>query len=244
LVYSNNRNIIGGIKMDIFSDILHVFSGFDKYLLEAYQKVSSIFTVAMVGINYVLFPDKAYIPAAIALGGAMICDILTKYYALQKTNGGLVNAIKIGVIKSAKFWEGTKKKLISTFIIMILCGLSVRVAPVASIAVLLSTVAYSIMFLRESQSCVENLIEAGHTDLTWFLFFLKKKQTTVLEGATSEYSSSSDDGKGNTSSDSKKNTDDGKGNTTENSSSSTSTNDGQGNTSESSTTTKSSESTI
>nr|WP_277603135.1 phage holin family protein [Brevibacillus sp. SYP-B805] len=132
-------------------------------------------------VNYVLFPDDAFVPASIAVGSAMLLDIITKYYAVCVNNGGFREALRTRKLSSASLWKGTQRKLISYLVIMVLCGLSVRVTMLTSVAVFIATVAYSIMFLRESQSVIENLIDAGHEDLEWFLFFLKRKQSKVLE---------------------------------------------------------------
>lgn len=149
------------------------------YFWGAVQKVRPFFVLLLTGINYVLFPDNSYVPAAIGVYGALLLDIICKYYALSRPHGGFFKALKAGVIRSERFWSGTKKKLIDLLVVMILCGLSVRVAPVGAIAVVLSNVAYSIMFLREGQSCIENLIDAGH-DLQWLLILVKKKQKDML----------------------------------------------------------------
>lgn len=162
-------------------DITEMFGSLAEYLYKAILAVKPTW-VALVSIaNYVLFPDDAYIPASIALVSALVLDILTKYYSISVQNGGLKNAIKTRKISSSSLWIGTQRKIISYLVIMVLCGLSVRVTMLTSVAVFLSTVAYSIMFLRESQSCVENLIDAGHEDLEWLLFWLKRKQDKVLE---------------------------------------------------------------
>lgn len=165
------------MKEEFIKIVIEMF----EYLVGAVQKVKPFFVFLVTIINYVLFPDKSYIPSAIALGGALILDIITKYYALQKPYKGLMNAIKAGAICSERFWNGTKKKIISYLVVMILCGLSVRVTQIALLSTVISTVAYSIMFLREAQSCIENLIAAGHEDLSWFLLILKRKQKTILE---------------------------------------------------------------
>lgn len=151
------------------------------YLTKAVQTVSPLWVGFTSLVSYVIFPDEAYIPAVIALTSAMALDIITKYYSVGAQNGGLRNAIRTKKLTSNSLWKGTQKKIISYLVIMILCGLSVRVTMLTSVAVFLSTVAYSVMFLRESQSVIENLIDAGHDDLQWLLFWLKKKENKVLE---------------------------------------------------------------
>lgn len=153
----------------------------EQYFSKAFDSVKPIWAFFVVAANYILFPDAAYIPAAGALGGAVILDIITKYYALGKRNGGILAAFRTHKINSESFWEGTKIKLFSYLSIMILAGLSVRVTMLDKVAVFLATVAYSIMFLRESQSVMENLIDAGATWLEPLLNWTKRKQEKVLD---------------------------------------------------------------
>lgn len=158
------------ITFDVFS-----------YLVDAWRAVHPLWVAIVSIVSYILFPDDAYIPATIAVGVALGLDILTKYYAIAVNNGGIKKAFKEGKISSNKLWQGTYRKIISYLVVMILCGLSVRVTMLTSVAVFLSTIAYSVMFLREAQSVLENLVEAGHEDLEWFLFFVRKKKKEVLE---------------------------------------------------------------
>jgi len=164
----------------MFNEIIEIIFGVCDYMCNAFDKIRPTLVGIWIIICYVVFPDKAYLPAAAGLGGAIVMDTLTKYYALAEQNGGLRKAWTTGVIKSRTCWEGTKKKLISCMSVMILCGLSIRVAPVAGVAVFLSSVAYSYMFFRECQSCAENLRDAGIKDLGWFIQLLQKNQKKIM----------------------------------------------------------------
>lgn len=159
-----------------------------EYVEKLFVGLKPLLALIWTGIAYVLFPDTIFITAACAVGGAMIIDIITKYYALRKPFGSVFKAIKAGRISSDKFFHGTKKKIISFLVLMILCGLSYRVSPISGVAVFLGSFVYSVMFLRECQSILENLIEAGHDDLKWLLPVIKKKQAVILEkeGVTDE----------------------------------------------------------
>lgn len=152
-----------------------------NYLLSAYKKVEGALVIIWTAINYVLFPDKAFVSAALSVAGAMIMDIITKYYALSKPYKSFWKAFKAKVINSNTFFEGTKKKLISFLVLMILCGLLVRALPFRDVAVFFGTLVYSIMFVREFQSCIENLIDAGHTELNWLISILKKKEKDLID---------------------------------------------------------------
>lgn len=168
------------------SEIVKVFlAGYmdevGAYMEKALEMTSVVLATLCTVISYILFPTDAYIPAVIALSCAVVLDIITKYYALSVTNGGLRNALQTKAISSNKLWTGTQRKLVSYLVIMVLCGLSVRVTTLTDVAVFLSTSAFSIMFLREAQSCVENLVDAGNTDLMWVSSLLKRKREEVKE---------------------------------------------------------------
>ena len=165
------------------SVIQELYEGYE-YIAGAFTKVKPMLSLALSviwsGISYILFPNESYLTAACAVGGVMILDVITKYYALKKPYGSVYEAIKAGAIKSDSFFQGTKKKLISFLTLMILCGLSVRVVPIGGIAVFAGSIVYSVMFLRECQSCIENLIAGGNNDLEWLLPLLRKKERNLL----------------------------------------------------------------
>jgi len=131
-------------------------------------------------ISYIMFPDKAYETAALAVGATILLDIITKYIALSHQSHGFRNAVRERRIFSKTLWEGTKIKLVSYLIIAILAGLSYRVTMLAQLSVFLATVVYSVIFLREAQSIIENLIDAG-ADLKWLLVWTRKKEQQILE---------------------------------------------------------------
>ncbi|ALS22330.1 phage holin family protein [Paenibacillus naphthalenovorans] len=151
------------------------------YICKTFIYVKPLFVIISTGISYILFPHESYVPAAIALIGALILDVVTKYYSVGALNGGIKNAIKTKKLTSESLWRGTKRKIISVLVIMILCGLSYRLSPLDAVGILFTTVCYTFMFWREAQSIVENLIDAGHEDLEWLLFLVKKKQKEVLD---------------------------------------------------------------
>ena len=145
-----------------------------------------VFAVSVSSIVGIIFPDQALIAAAKAVFIVLILDLLTKYYAKAHKcrNGrnifiGLINAIKQGELKSATLWRGSARKIVSYLFIMILVGLSYKFGAFQGLASAFSIVAYALMFLRESQSIIENLIDAGHTELKWLLGFIKKRRAIL-----------------------------------------------------------------
>lgn len=131
-------------------------------------------------INYIMFPDKAYETAAMAVGIAMLLDILSRFMALSHEANGYRNAVKTRKIYSQTLWIKTRIKLISYLIIAILAGLAYRVSYLAEVGVFFGTVVYSVIFLREAQSILENLSDAG-ADVGWLIRWTKKKQEKILD---------------------------------------------------------------
>lgn len=142
-------------------------------------------------LSYIMFPNKAYETAALAVGGAILLDIFTKYIALSYQSNGFKKAVKQRKIFSKTLWEGTRIKLVSYLVIAILAGLSYRVTMLTQVSVFLATVVYSVIFLREAQSIIENLIDAG-ADLKWLLIWTKRKQEQILESKLEEKVNGSD----------------------------------------------------
>src|SRR6056297_1598550 len=98
-----------------------------EYLEKTIDGAKPVWAFFITLINYILFPDQAFKTAAMAVGAAIILDILTKYMALSEQEGGMKKAFKKKIINSNRLWEGTKIKLFSYLIVFILAGLSYRV---------------------------------------------------------------------------------------------------------------------
>ena len=136
------------------------------------------------------FPETQYLCGAAAVLGVMILDLLTKLFALSRTSGGLVKACRAHVINSHSFGKGTFDKLIVFGIMMITCGLAYRLTIISSIAVWFTNVVFTLMFLRDVLSVVENLMEAGVEGLGLFKKVVSKKLDDFCETTTNTTSSS------------------------------------------------------
>lgn len=146
----------------------------------AFESVQPIWAVLLSATMYVMFPEQAYLTAFCAVLGVMVLDIITKYYSIGCQNGGLWNSIKLRKINSNSMWTGTSRKIFSYLIIFIMVGLSYRVSPVAGVTTFLGTVVYAVLFLRECQSILENLDDAG-SDVGWLLVIVKKRRNKILK---------------------------------------------------------------
>jgi len=151
-----------------------------EYLQKAFDSVEPFRVLATSAVMYVLFPESAYLTAFCAVLGVMILDILTKYRAIAKNNGGLWKSIKSGKLNSHRMWEGTSHKIFDYLVIFIMVGLSYRVSPLEAAVTYLGTTVYLVIFFRECQSVVENLVEAG-SDYAWLLNIIKKRKKKVLD---------------------------------------------------------------
>ncbi|MDF2889799.1 MAG: hypothetical protein K0R80_166 [Clostridia bacterium] len=152
---------------------------FQHFVRQLWDNVSPILACIWAFFFWMMFPDAAYIPAAIAVGIAIGLDLFTKLYALARKNGGYLKAIDKHIIKSDTLWRKTSIKLYSYLVIFILAGLSARVTPLEIVGVGVATFAYSVIFIRELQSNAENLIEAGADWLRPFLSWTKQKEKDI-----------------------------------------------------------------
>jgi len=132
-------------------------------------------SAVFVAIWDYIFPNAEYLNSAIAVIIAMGLDVLTKLYALSKTNGGLICAFKRHVINSHSFMRGTLQKMVIFMIVLILCGAGYRLFPSEGIATTVTQTACIAMFLRDALSVLENLSDAGLQGLGIFKKIFKKK---------------------------------------------------------------------
>lgn len=153
---------------------------FYDYAAKALTGCKPIVAFIMTGLYYLLFPDSAFATAAYAVGICMFIDIVTKYVALSTKAGGYIKAVKTCKIRSSALWHGTRIKIYSYLVVAILVGLSYRVVQLEQLSIFFGSFVYSILFLRETQSIVENLIDAG-APLRWLLLWTKRKQKQILE---------------------------------------------------------------
>ncbi|SCG82728.1 hypothetical protein DW1_1155 [Proteiniborus sp. DW1] len=151
-----------------------------SYIDRAFTGIKPFLGLIFSWIGYIIFPEKVYFLSLMAVLGASFLDIITKSISICKIHGGYKNAIKEKKLFSKSLWKGTQIKIISYLFISILTGLSYRVIYLKEAGILLASFVYSVMFMREFQSNVENLIEAG-ADLHWLLLFSRKKNKELMK---------------------------------------------------------------
>ncbi|HUV85122.1 MAG TPA: hypothetical protein VMV86_05385 [Methanosarcinales archaeon] len=152
-----------------------------QFVQKVWRSADPVLAVIGAGICWVMFPNDTYLYAAIAVGIASLVDLITKYFVLSINNGGYRKATKLKIINSDTLWRKTKVKIVSYLSIAIMTGLSIRVAPVELLANGLATFVYFIIFIREFQSVIENLSDAGYSNAQPLLFWLRKKEKDILD---------------------------------------------------------------
>lgn len=150
------------------------------YLEKAFTGAKPLLGALLGFCTYIMFPDRAYLLSLVAVLAASFMDILTKMYSIVIKNNGYKNAVKNKLLFSKTLWRGTERKIIAYLTIAILTGLSYRVIYLKEAGIILASFVYSVMFMREFQSNIENLIEAG-ADLHWLLLFSKKKNKDLMK---------------------------------------------------------------
>lgn len=151
-----------------------------EYIEKAFSGAKPFLGAVLAFFTYVCFPDKTFLIAICAVIGASFLDIVTKSISITKNNGGFVNAIKTHKLFSKTLWTGTVTKIYAYTIVCILTGLAYRVIFLKEAGIILGSFVYSVMFMREFQSNIENLVEAG-ADLRWLLLFAKKKNKDLMK---------------------------------------------------------------
>lgn len=151
-----------------------------EYLSRAFTGKKPLIGAILGVLGTTLFPIPFYRTSFIAVMIAALCDAITKNYAICKKYGGYKNSVKLKKVFSKTLWKGTEVKLVSYLTIALLTGLSYNVVYLEQMGIFIASFVYSVMFMREFQSNIENLIEAG-ADLHWLLLFSKKKNKELMD---------------------------------------------------------------
>jgi len=159
---------------------VEIIRSIQDYISKAFTGIKPFLGLIISWIGYIMFPERVYFLSLMAVLGAAFLDIITKLIAVCKNHGGYREAVKTKKLFSKSLWKGTEVKIISYLIISILTGLSYRVIYLKEAGILIASFVYSVMFMREFQSNIENLIEAG-ADLHWLLLFSRKKNKELLD---------------------------------------------------------------
>ena len=137
-------------------------------------------TTIGVSVYNFFFPDINYLYGAGAVLGVMILDLITKIFALTRGAGGVIKAFKTRKINSHQFCKGTTNKLVVFGVMLIICGCAYRLTIIDTIAVWFTQLVFTLMFLRDVLSILENLDDAG-CDVGLFKKAVRKKMKSVAD---------------------------------------------------------------
>ncbi len=153
-----------------------------EYLKKLFH-VDSLFFISGVGafLYKFLFPEKQYLYGAGAVLIIMVLDLATKLFSLSRQSGGLKQSLAEKKISSRAFSRGTFDKLLVFGIMMIICGCAYRLTIIDAIAVWFTQLVYTLMFLRDLLSILENLRDAGVSGLRIFEKAVKKKMGEYVD---------------------------------------------------------------
>ena len=126
-------------------------------------------------IGKFLFPSTAIKAGAVAVLIVMILDLLTRLFAESRKSGGYRKAIATHAIASNKFARGTLDKLIVFGVMLVLCDCAYMLTVIEDVALWFTQIVFAIMFLRDALSIVENLTDAGVSNMAIFKKVFKKK---------------------------------------------------------------------
>lgn len=135
------------------------------------NKVVRILSLLWAILCYLIEPDAAFLAVLITV----LLDLLTKLISILARHGGLTRAIRNGHLSSKKAFLGTFIKLTAYFTLGVLCSQVKYVANLEIASVLSKTAIYGFLFTVESISIIENLTDAGLTELSKLSDLLRKK---------------------------------------------------------------------
>lgn len=153
-----------------------------EYLKKLFQN-DTLFYISGVGsLAYrFLFPEAQYLYSAVAVLIIMVLDLATKLFSLSRQAGGFKKSLAEQKISSRALARGTTDKLLVFGIMLIICGCAYRLTIISSIAVWFTQLVYTLMFLRDLLSILENLRDAGVGGLSIFQQALEKKMGEYVD---------------------------------------------------------------
>lgn|GEM_PF-3480163 len=150
-------------------------------LKHMFERISDLWVWGFLlgALTYLVEPTAAFY----ALWVAVFLDLITKVVALAAKNDGLIAATRMRVINSHTMFYRTFIKVLAYFTMTVLAHQSKAIVEIEAVPIIFSTIIYSILFLVEVYSIIENLIEAGAEDLRPLLLRFQKEKQKAIEGS-------------------------------------------------------------
>ena len=96
-----------------------VILGLKSFFLHFYTALCSAFTFLLGSFLYLIgYPAKTAILTMVLV--FFVLDIITKFYAISKKNGGLIKSFVGGKISSRSFWNGFFVKVLAYTTLLII----------------------------------------------------------------------------------------------------------------------------
>ena len=127
---------------------------------------------------YLVQPTAAFY----ALWVAVALDLLTKIVALSYGSGGFFRAIQCQNLNSQTMFRKAFVKILAYFTLTVIAYQSKYIVAIEAVPILFNTIIYSILFLVEVHSIIENLIAAGCEDLKPLLMRFEKEKEKAIQG--------------------------------------------------------------
>jgi len=154
--------------------------GLKHFFYQFFNVMSNLYFWIIAGTAYLLgYPDKKQMLLLATL--CFIFDILTRFIAIRRQNGGLYKALLNGKLSSKKFIDGFITKVIGYFIILVIANFSCKIDEIALIGGIISTTLYCGLFLYELISIFENLRDAGFILANGLLHKINVEKNKLLD---------------------------------------------------------------
>lgn len=157
-------------------------TGVSSYISKLFENHILVVLSAIGAFLYrFFFPEEQYLYGTLAVLGMMLLDLITKLYAIKKQAGGWKKSITSCKISSQLFFKGTADKLVVFGVMLIICGFAYRLTIVSQVAIWFTQVVFTLMFLRDALSIIENLSDAGIKSLGLFEKVVRKKMSEYVD---------------------------------------------------------------
>lgn len=179
-----NRQLVEKYVLQIKSGgvVLMDSAGIGSYISKLFKNHILVALSAIGAFLYsFFFPEEQYLYGTVAVLGMMALDLITKLYAVKKQAGGWRKSIALCKISSQLFFKGTIDKLIVFGVMLIICGFAYRLTIVSQVAIWFTQVVFTLMFLRDTLSIIENLRDAGIKSLGLFEKVIRKKMSEYVD---------------------------------------------------------------
>ena len=175
--------------MDSTNVVSYISKLFENHILVALSAIGAF-------LYRFFFPEEQYLYGTLAVLGMMLLDLITKLYAIKGRVGGWHKSIASCKISSQLFFKGTADKLLVFGVMLIICSFAYRLTIVAQVAIWFTQIVFTLMFLRDALSIIENLRDAGIKNLGIFEKVVKKKMNEYVDDSDLSDENNDEEAKG------------------------------------------------